>query len=355
MYRSFSIRNFRCFRHLTVEPLERVNLIIGVNNVGKTALLEAMFLHLGANNPELPARLNAVRGIERVASDPGEVWGWLFFERRLQETVELTAVDEAQDQHSLFLRLADAKGPHVVSAASAEGGEGMARGSFAAASGPRQLVMEYRDEIQSASSFAYIVEGQIKAEKEGDSRTPPGIFLSTRARFHQEDAERFSRLEQQGRQHEVVAPLQAVEPRLRRLAVVVAGGLPVVAADVWDGRLVPLPYCGEGMVRLLSILCAIASAPRGMVLIDEIENGLHYSVLTRVWKAIADAARRTQTQVVATTHSWECIRAAHEAFVANPPYDFRLHRLDSHEGDIVAVSYDEAMLTAAIAAGLEVR
>src|SRR5947209_6792089 len=65
MFRSFTIKNFRCFRDLTISSLERVNLIGGKNNVGKTALLEAIFLHVGPNSPQLPWVLNAHRGIEQ--------------------------------------------------------------------------------------------------------------------------------------------------------------------------------------------------------------------------------------------------------------------------------------------------
>jgi AAA15 family ATPase/GTPase len=50
MYRSFKVSNYRCFSDLTIAELERVNLIAGMNNVGKTALLEALFLHCGAYN-----------------------------------------------------------------------------------------------------------------------------------------------------------------------------------------------------------------------------------------------------------------------------------------------------------------
>ena len=50
MYRSFSIKNFRCFDELTVEGMGRINLIAGKNNVGKTALLEALWVHGGAPN-----------------------------------------------------------------------------------------------------------------------------------------------------------------------------------------------------------------------------------------------------------------------------------------------------------------
>ena len=42
MYKSFRVKNFRCFKDLQINDLGRVNLISGKNNTGKTALLEAM-------------------------------------------------------------------------------------------------------------------------------------------------------------------------------------------------------------------------------------------------------------------------------------------------------------------------
>ena len=63
MYTSFTIENFRCFEHLTIEPLARINLIAGKNNTGKTALLEALWLHSGPNISDLGVRLAGFRGI----------------------------------------------------------------------------------------------------------------------------------------------------------------------------------------------------------------------------------------------------------------------------------------------------
>ena len=45
MLSSLKIRNFRTFSHLFIERLGRVNLILGKNNVGKTTLLEALFIY----------------------------------------------------------------------------------------------------------------------------------------------------------------------------------------------------------------------------------------------------------------------------------------------------------------------
>jgi AAA15 family ATPase/GTPase len=102
-------------------------------------------------------------------------------------------------------------------------------------------------------------------------------------------------------------------------------------------------------------LLAIATAPHGVVLVDEIDNGLHHSVISKVWQAIDDAARRFDTQVLATTHSYECIQAAYQAFNETENYDFRLHRLERVAEKVRVVTYDRETLAAALTGELEVR
>jgi len=356
MYQSFRIKNFRCFRDLTLEPLARVNLIAGMNNVGKTALLEALFLHIGPNNPDLSLRINAIRGIERLPMDAEEIWGWLFFRKNTKEAIELTSVGQDGEQRTLRIRLEGPQESEIISPVAPPRIEG----SLTTLSRHGGLVMEYGDSSgQIGTSRAFITidgtETKLQIERARLAPLPVGVFSTTRQRFPREDAERFSSLERVGREREVLNALQILEPHLRRLAVLTIGGMSMIHGDIGIGELVPLPIMGEGMVRLVSVVLAIANAPHGTVLIDEIENGLHYSVMMDVWKAIAYAARQADAQVFATTHSWECIQAAHLAFESTGTYDFCLHRLDRLDGDIQAVTYDQAKLGTAIMTDLEVR
>ena len=94
MFRSLSLDRFRGFSKLRVEPLDRINLILGKNNTGKTALLEAIFLLAGPTNPELPLRLNLFRGIEQVRADPEDMWGWLFYKKRIEHDIWIKAEAE---------------------------------------------------------------------------------------------------------------------------------------------------------------------------------------------------------------------------------------------------------------------
>ena len=74
---------------------------------------------------------------------------------------------------------------------------------------------------------------------------------------------------------------------------------------------VPLTLLGDGVRRVASMVLAMGYARDGTLLVDEIENGIHHSVLGRLWEAIGYAAQLFNTQVVATTHSLECIGNAH--------------------------------------------
>jgi hypothetical protein len=138
--------------------------------------------------------------------------------------------------------------------------------------------------------------------------------------------------------------LKILEPRLLRLAVRVSKGGSSLQGDIGIGHMVPVNLMGEGTRRLLSIVLAIANSSGGICLIDGIENGFHYSVIKDVWKAIAQSTRKADVQLFATTHSYECIQAAHEAFVEDGTYDFALHRLDREDGDMEVVTYDKDTL-----------
>lgn len=372
MFQSMTVSRFRCFADLKVEHVERINLIGGKNNIGKTALLEAIFLLLGPDNPELPMRLSALRGIQWVEAVPEETWGWLFLERRTQDTIEIAGRDESNQQRRLRIRLAESEAAQLQPVVNGKDVGAKPMGSFTTAMGPRELVLEYEEAAKGpvTSRASLVVEGdqlKLKFQRPGDrqlplferppaGRFPLGVFLTSAAHYPQENAKRFSQLQEVGREGEVLESLRILEPRLQRLVVSAIGpGIPIIQGDIGIGRHVPIQLMGEGIGKFLSCLLAVADASHGTVLIDELENGLHYTVLPKVWKAIAEFARRFETQVFVTTHSGECIRAAHDFFVACGSYDFAYHRLDRAAENIACVTFDREMLSTALATGLEPR
>ncbi|AFZ23733.1 putative ATPase [Cylindrospermum stagnale PCC 7417] len=343
MLRSLTLKNFRCFQNFTIEPLERINLIGGKNNVGKTSLLEAIFIFINPNNPESLLQINRLRGIGKSGrfEDMEEMRGFFFGQEMIDNIIKLSGIENNQIERFLEIYLNESKKQLSLF----EDFEDLqSNASLTTEFKPHNtLVLEYQINKKSASRISLTADGKLIGTRSRKEKFPLGIYLTTNIRSSKEDTVRFSNLERVGQQEAVLQTLRLLEPRLKRLTVLVDSEA-IIYGDIGVSQLVPLPLMGEGIGRLLSIVLAIANAKGGTVLIDEIENGLHHSVLTNVWKAIADAARRADVQIFATTHSRECIIAAHEAFKNSDKYDFRYHRLDRVKDEIKAITYDQEAL-----------
>lgn len=117
---------------------------------------------------------------------------------------------------------------------------------------------------------------------------------------------------------------------------------------------VPIKRLGDGANRLLAIALALANSRNGILLIDEAENGIHYSVQSDLWRMVFRAAEEANVQVIAATHSWDCIAGFAEAAIESEAHGtmFRLERFD---GELQAVLYSEENLGVATRQRTEVR
>lgn len=367
MYKSFEINNFRCFDKFALDNLEQVNLITGLNNSGKTALLEALFAH-GGNNPVWAIQLDAFRtGIDTMSIEfkpTSEMpWDSIFNKFDTSKPVKLSGKTKGNGSRTVWLRtvrepkeLASiGKSISIPYGAKPESGK-------AATIFDSMPILELRCENgRKTSKHPYYL---IFDQKRGGLRPEPippvppfqTIFVFARGGGPSyQDADRFGALQKSGQKDVLLKALQIIEPRLNTIEMVISGGQSMIYGDIGLGRLIPLSVMGGGLVRLTSLVLAITDAPKGVVLVDEIENGIHHSVLPKLWKAIRTVAQQYDTQIFATTHSFECIAAAHEEFKKHATYDFRLYRLDRINGDVTTVTYDKETLEAAIETGLELR
>ena len=128
--------------------------------------------------------------------------------------------------------------------------------------------------------------------------------------------------------------------------------------DIGIERLIPIQLMGDGISRLLSILVTIANAENGIVIIDEIENGLHASALELLWGLIKDAAYTYNVQIFASTHSLECVKTYSDSFNSEllEKDISRLYRIEKSQNDIFStIKYNSEVLKAAIESNWEVR
>ena len=355
MFSSIRVRNFRALRDLKVAPLRRINLIAGENNSGKSSLLEAIFLLACAGNPQTAVNPNVIRGIDSGVGvslagmlPVGERTPWkeIFSDLDMSRTIEITGHYPPIGQ--LEVKITSER-PTTTEISLGGAGD--------------VPITNLRNE--RALIFRYIgpdgtrVEGHIRMKGQGIEISQPAIdvpfnatILSSRIGNTQEDAMRLGKLRTQKRSHLLLEALRVVEPNLQSIEDSSASGTPMIWGDVGLSELIPLPVMGEGMTRIARLVLAISSSQSGVVLVDEVENGLHHKVLPKVWEVVDTAAKQFDTQIFATTHSGECIQAAHESLDGD---DFRLHRLEIVDSVLGSATYTPEAISAAIKHDLEVR
>ena len=118
---------------------------------------------------------------------------------------------------------------------------------------------------------------------------------------------------------------------------------------------VPIKTMGDGMNRLFGLGMALACAKNGILLVDEIENGIHWSVLPEVWKFIVKVAKRLNVQVFATTHSNDCLKAFQVGTKSDLDMDGVAVRIEKKNGEFSAEIFDEKRLAVIVKEAIEIR
>jgi hypothetical protein len=350
MLGSLRIVGFRAFPELSVERLGRVTLVVGRNNVGKTTLLEAVHLHASdvyvghVAHQILERRDEYLEGgtvvdLERL------------FHRRNGSSAEAATISDAQGDRTLELTTAwswwEADDDGKVPREGHSPPEGIAaervfvmRRHRAGAGGWHRV-----PSLPLSRSSADLALRRPKLHGSPSLLLPSSGFRTDAIDI----ADLWDDVALTEREERVIDMLRVVEPDLERITMVKAGRAGRTAAAKLQGRSrLPLRSLGDGMNRLLEMALGLATVGEGgSFLVDEIDSGLHFTTLVEVWRLVFDAAARFDVQVLATTHSWDCIEAFQEA-AANHPAEgvlVRLQRAGEVFGSEVFSEDDLAIIT----------
>ena len=165
------------------------------------------------------------------------------------------------------------------------------------------------------------------------------------------------------KEEHVTEALRVIEPKLERIASVsydrgpffreAPGGVLLKLRDVVDR--IPIGSVGDGMWRMLGLALGLANAKGGVLLVDEIDTGFHYSIMEDMWRMVSERAAALSVQVFATTHSHDCyesLKAIAEPALM-PSGEVTIQRIDPSREEAVRFGNDE--IVAAAERGLEVR
>ena len=312
--KSLKMTGFRAFESYTLDSLSRVNLVVGRNNSGKTSVLEAVDLLVSGGSPSAIAESAQRRGEMRSVE-----WGaglrrfpsiaHLFhghacelgaeFELRGPRnigriTVELRSLDELDDELvSNMLGGFDDRLPPEVSPV---------------------MALAITLNARKAPEFIFPVaeEGLLLRDlRRPWKHRPSARFLSLTSMDPPFLTETWNALVTDGRENEVVEDMKLLVPDIDSIHFLTSGRLSggggIVVGLRTEGSRHPLGTFGDGMRRLLLLRLALANNADSYVLVDEIDTGLHWTVMAGMWRLVVEVARNSGLQLFATTHSHDCI------------------------------------------------
>ena len=144
--------------------------------------------------------------------------------------------------------------------------------------------------------------------------------------------------------------------KIERIAIIGEGHtLRIIANTKSSGAPFPLKSLGDGVMKLFAVATAISSIKGGFLFLDEAESGIHYSAQANFWKLVLQTAHDNDVQVIATTHSFDCIKGFAEASLENMQAEGVLVRIEDSEDELKAVTLDESDLQIVVEDNLEVR
>lgn len=346
------IERYKALADLSLQGCGRVTVIGGRNNVGKTSILEALFVFIDRNNPKAMLRPFSWRGLAGWAARRDEFFDAVFTGFKREKPIK---IEFRRGANLESLELAVAASGTVPPKPSPMGDQIEEASTLAEATPAFGLQVSYRG-LDGTKLQNTVLVPQIEWQfPTGLGPTTGVVYLGIRSLSPDEDPDRFAYLDVHNRTHEAVEFLQIFVPELRQISAVQLGDKVLLWADVGLPRKVPVALLGEGTSRLLSMFLAITAARDGVALLDEIGIGVHHSMLERMWSALHDAAVRNNSQIFATSHSQEVLDAAPAAMRSVSDPDLVYFRIERVDDSLQAVRYSTAEMAAAASNHWEVR
>ncbi len=370
---SLSIKNFRGIQDLVLPRLGRVTLMAGKNNTGKTSILEAVRLLVESATPGIIGEI--LQGREKVVADAS----------RYEETQNTSEEFLISPLFHGFPEIDEESAPIVVATCansrqirmkaiwgwfqSDERGNRLLvplpdDAAWDAGDTPALVVKTAnRERIHSIEQLDRLVSRRRDSPYASSTRKS-SLFVNSASMERTEMlGELWDDIALTVREPYLVEALQILDENITAVAMIGERSSPyrpsrraMVRSDEFPSRRVPLRSFGDGMNRLFGIILALLNVSSGgILLVDEFENGMHHTVQVHAWNMVFRLAQKLNVQVLATTHSFDCIAAFAQVATDVKEVDGLMVRVERFGDAMRVVEYTEQNLQVAARQRIEVR
>jgi AAA15 family ATPase/GTPase len=300
------IKNFKCFEDFKAEGFGRVNLIGGKNNVGKTAFMEACSINVYSQD---------IESMTMALRNP----------RYRREKINLLKKEYINNDTKKFIELCD---------------------KYESKSNIRSIKFEIITD-NGIKEYNYSINNEKKSINIRDfsyelKHFDNIIFIDSYGFRDKDINEIYSFVQIKDKEEELNKFINSFDNNLERFKIFTEEPPKPKCKPKNSNKYRDLNEFGDGLKHYISIICSLYACENGYLFIDEIDNGIHYSHLDKLWEIILTISKQQNVQVFATTHSKECIESY--ARVAKKLEDeeitfFELGRNDKNEIDSILYPY----------------
>lgn len=320
-FSEITIKKFRRLIDIKLSGLRRVNIIAGINNSGKTTLLEAVKLLCGLNHSE--DYINLVRRRSKVSSEQVDIQ-W-FIEQLPVGELEATFAGKAA---SLRLDVDDVSLEDMT--------QYLRSTSFEATFNERS----WSSQIHFFEKYPRRTEGEFAS-------ICPSVFSCPFSGLEPELLnDCHSKSLKAGSKDIVIKFIRDhIDSSITNIEQDDRGHFTVIHETINPNP--DLTKFGEGLQRIFKMGLLFAGAKNGVVIIDEFENAIHARLLVKVANLLHALAKKFNVQVFISSHSKECI----DAFALNediPHSEISAYSLIKKGDDLICQSFPGERLSSLV-------
>lgn len=311
MFKSLKIKNFRGVENLELQDLNQINIFVGENGVGKTTLLDAIFIGINPNNAELAFRTNMFRGLGNVIDE--DFWRSYFYNLDSKNIIQI----ELDGQYNRKIKISPNFYTQETISLKKEDEENKIESGTTAMSELKRIVgldisFGRINEKQNIGYQAKIFQDKSGIHWDGDKSYEEllsGNYMNNRTVSENVNLfSKFGEISNAKKAGIVLEMLQKLEPNIQNIESHITKG--IVVDDKRFARKASINIYGDGVLRCMHLICNVLEHDSGITLIDEIENGLHINSREKVWNTIFNLLQQKENrQIFATTHSYEIVES----------------------------------------------
>lgn len=298
MFSSLHFENFRSIRTLDITNLSRINVFFGKNNCGKTTVLESIFMLCGLGNPQLPVNCNNLRGY-RITRDLS------FFFNNFDISKDIVLCSEGTP--ATFQRRSTLSFQETVLHTEMQDNFPTTNGA-----NNQNIVNEVQINatIQSQNIKSSLKLRPLKDGLEIGYQVPKKYKESIFCNYFAPSASfeiiipMIQKVFKEKQEVKVLQVLQKIDNRIKDFVLINND----VMVDIGLSNRIPINMLGDGVRKFLSLIVALHDSANGILLVDEIDNGLHFSSMQKLWEIILEAAESYNVQLFATTHNIDSLK-----------------------------------------------